>query len=313
MTRFTDWIGTSSGPDGTEPRAKPGGRAPRRLALSAAVVLAVGLAVDAERRYSFQRQIDDRVSELLADARSEPQGRTRYTSTDVDGLPAPVARYFRTVLEDGQRPVRTVRLRQRGEFRLGDRDGAWRPFEAIQHVATRPPGFVWDAEIDVAPLLSVRVLNRYARGEGLLRAKLRSTIPVASAGPSPEMNEGELVRYLAEAVWYPTALLPAHGVEWEPIDDRTAKATLEHREVTASLVFHFDDRNEVDRVTTERYRQETDSTAPWIGRFRDYESQNGRRIPTRATVGWALPDGDLPYWRATIDAIEHDDVDDETR
>ncbi|RKD89001.1 DUF6920 family protein [Halopiger aswanensis] len=300
-------------------RAKQFGRPLSRLALPTVLALALAtastvvLAVVAKRTRAFERRVDDRVDDLLADARSAPGGRTRVASADLEDLPAPVERYFRTVLADDQRYARTVRIRQRGEFRLGGQGGKWRPFEATQHVATRPPGFVWDAEIDVAPLLSVRVLDQYGRGEGLLRARLRGAIPVASAGPSPEMNEGELVRYLAEAVWYPTALLPARGVHWEPIDDRTAKATLEHRNATASLVFYFNDRDEVERVTTERYRQEADATAPWTGRFRDYEVRSGRRVPTRATVEWTLPDGDLPYWRATIDAIEYDEAGDGSR
>jgi hypothetical protein len=38
------------------------------------------------------------------------------------------------------------------------------------------------------------------------------------------MDEGELSRYLAEAPWYPTALLPAAGIEWEPVDDSAARS-----------------------------------------------------------------------------------------
>nr|WP_228546386.1 DUF6544 family protein [Halegenticoccus tardaugens] len=119
------------------------------------------------------------------------------------------------------------------------------------------------------------------------------------------MNEGELVRYLAEAVWFPTALLPSQGVEWKPIDDRSARATLEHGDVTASLVFHFDDEHRITRVTTERYRQEDDTYAPWTGYFREYEEQHGILIPTEAEVEWNLPEGDLPYWRATIEEITY--------
>lgn len=119
------------------------------------------------------------------------------------------------------------------------------------------------------------------------------------------MNAGELVRYLGEAVWFPTALLPANGVEWEAIDDDSAKATLEHEGVSASLVFHFNERDEVERVTTERYRQEDDSFVPWTGRFSHYEVRNGRRIPTDATVEWNPSEGDLRYWRASIERIEH--------
>ncbi|MDS0477692.1 DUF6544 family protein [Natrinema sp. 1APR25-10V2] len=284
----------------TDPRSAR--RRRTRLALTLLFALAVGTLVSVARR--FDGRIDDRVTALLEAAESEPDGS--FTRDDLADVPAPAARYFRTVLAEGQPYVRTVRLHQRGEFRLGGADGSWKPLEATQHVTTRPPGFVWDATIDVAPLLPVRVVDLYAHGEGVLRARLRSAIPVASVGPSPELNEGELVRYLAEAVWYPTALLPERGVTWEPIDDDAARATLEHDGVTASVVFHFDDRDEIERVTTERYRQEDDSYASWTGHFGGYEDRGGRRVPTHGEVEWNLPDGDLPYWRASVDAIEYD-------
>jgi hypothetical protein len=120
------------------------------------------------------------------------------------------------------------------------------------------------------------------------------------------MNESELVRYLAECVWLPTALLPAAGVEWEAIDDATARATIRDGDTTASLIFHFDDGGLVERVhTDERYRQETDDYAPWTGSFGDYQRHNGVLVPTEAEVAWDPPAGDGPYWRARIEAVDY--------
>ncbi|WP_394345805.1 DUF6920 family protein [Halegenticoccus tardaugens] len=113
------------------------------------------------------------------------------------------------VLSDGQPVVQNAQLHQHGEFRLGGVDAPWRPLTATQHFTARPPGFVWDATIDILPLVPARVIDLYKRGEGILHARLLGIVPVASVGPNRKMNEGELVRYLAEAVWFPTALLPS--------------------------------------------------------------------------------------------------------
>jgi hypothetical protein len=115
------------------------------------------------------------------------------------------------------------------------------------------------------------------------------------------MNEAEFVRYLAEAVWYPTALLPAAGVEWEAVDETSARATMTDGDVTASAVFHFGEDGRVERVTAKRYRQETDDFAPWVGSFDAYKRHDGVEVPTAAEVAWRTPDGDRPYWRATVD------------
>ncbi len=275
----------------------------RRIGLTVLALLAgTAIAYVGRRKRQFEREIERHVDALLSDA--EDDGEAVVTDADWNDLPAPVQRYFETVLDEGQSHVQSVRLRQHGEIRLGGSDAAWRSLDATQHVTISPPGFVWDATIDVLPLLPARVIDMYRCGEGTLEARLRSAFPVADAGPSPDMNSGELVRYLAEAVWYPTALLPANGVEWDGLDGRSCMATLEHEDVSVSVVFHFDENDEIASVTTERYRQEDDSYAPWTGYFRDYEPRNGMRVPTTASVEWNLPDGDLQYWRASIDEID---------
>jgi len=133
-------------------------------------------------------------------------------------------------------------------------------------------------------------------------------VPVNGADPSPELNEAELLRYLAKAVWYPTALLPGEGVTWEPIDDSTARATIEHGDVSASLEFSFDEDDEVTRVyAEERHRRVDDGfePTPWSGYWYDYQTRNGMRVPMAGEVVWHLPDGDLNAWRGRVTGISY--------
>ena len=237
----------------------------------------------------------------------EESGRV-FRKEDLDGLPAPVKRYLSHVLSEGQSYVRTVRLEQEGEFRMGDRNAPWKPFNAMQHFTVDPPGFVWDARITVVPPFSARVIDMYTGGKGLLRAKILSAFTVAYAGPGPEMNEGELLRYLAESVWFPTALLPGEGVSWSPIDNRSARASLTHNGNTVSLVFFFNDRDEVERVYAEKRYREVNGrfeATPWTGRFMNYGERNGMLIPLDGEVAWNLPNGELAYWRGHIERIEY--------
>lgn len=270
------------------------------LATTAVAALVVGVA------RLVRTDADDRRSQLL-DAASDRADLT-YDPDDVVSLPAPVRRYFETVLDEGRPYVRTVRLEQRGQFRLGDAASPWKPLEATQHVTVDPPGFVWDATVRLAPFVPVRVVDAYVGGEGSLRTRVLSALTVADAGPSFELDAGELQRYLAESVWYPTALLPAEGVRWTAIDGRSARATLEHDGTTVSLTFHFGDDHLVERVVVEgRPRAVDDGFEPtrWSGQFSEYRERGGLLVPTEADVEWNLPDGDLPYWRAEIAEIEY--------
>ena len=252
----------------------------------------------------FGRSIETRIESLLAAAESPAAGPVDHD--DFEGLPSPVRAYFQAVIRDGELPIRTATIEQTGEFRLGGRSGDWKPMTATQYSTVSPPGFLWDADIEIVPLVSARVVDAYEDGDGSLEARVCSLIPVASAGPGPAMNEGELLRYLAEAVWFPTALLPRAGVTWEAVNDHAARATLEDGRNAASLLFHFDEDGLVERVTGERYRQEVDEFVPWVGSFDAYEWQDGFRIPTQASVAWDLPEGSLPYWRARIEVVEYD-------
>jgi hypothetical protein len=41
---------------------------------------------------------------------------------------------------------------------------------------------------------------------------------------------------------------------------------------------------------------------PWFGRGGDYEMIAGRRIPTRAEVGWIIDGAEFIYWRGRIES-----------
>ena len=235
--------------------------------------------------------------------------RTTYDADEISSLPSPVQRYLRAALEDGQPIVATVRLSHAGTFNLSDRQQNWRPFTSTQVVTTHPPAFDWDGAIRLAPGLAVFVHDTYLEEQGYLQAKVLGLIEVADLRETPEIAQGELMRYLAEAVWYPTALLPSQGVLWQPIDECSALATIEDGSNSASLEFRFAADGLVrEVVATARYRAVDGGfvATPWSGSFTAYEVRNGLRIPMKGEVAWNLPEGPMPYWRGRVTGITHE-------
>lgn len=233
----------------------------------------------------------------------------RYDEKETDGLPGPVTRYFRTVLRNGQPLVVGARLTQEGEFRRGVADDSWMPFVATQVFRSLPPGFVWDARMRMAPGLYVHVRDGYLDGAGSMRGEVLGVVPLLDVHGMPEMAAGALQRYLAEAVWFPTALLPGQGVEWSPIDESTALATLRDKETTVSLEFRFGAEGEIaSAYTTSRYREVKGAfvPTPWGGRYAGYAERGGMRIPLEAEVEWHLADSRLPYWRGRIAEVAYE-------
>jgi hypothetical protein len=55
----------------------------------------------------------------------------------------------------------------------------WKPFTSRQRVVTGRPGFLWDAQVSMAPGLSAHVVDCYIAGEGLLYAAVLGLFTVA--------------------------------------------------------------------------------------------------------------------------------------
>ncbi|HET9065233.1 MAG TPA: DUF6544 family protein [Gemmatimonadales bacterium] len=224
-------------------------------------------------------------------------------------LPAPVQRYFRTALVDGQPIVGAARFQHSGSFNMGEATDRWASFTSDQLITTHRPGLDWNGRIRMAPGLSVRVHDAYVAGEGILHAAVLGLVSVADMRGTPELAAGELMRFLAEATWYPTALLPSEGVSWAPVDAHSAKATLQDGANTVTLRFVFDDAGLIGSVhATSRGRTVGGTTVPtpWQGRFWNYTERNGMRIPQDGEVAWLLPTGLKPYWRGQLTSISHD-------
>lgn len=71
----------------------------------------------------------------------------------------------------------------------------------------------------------------------------------------PEVDQANLSRYLAEACYIPTALLPGQHVSWRAIDSDRAEATLWHAGSKAVAEFHFNEKGQITKMTaTDRAR-----------------------------------------------------------
>ncbi len=250
----------------------------RGVVALAVVSLIVGLSGNAR----WSRNIDARMQALAA---ATPQTHSqRYDDEELKNLPPVVRRYLSLALNPNQPIVRGLYLEQTGSFnRSSDpQTPQWEPFTARQRVATKRPGFVWDAAITVSPGITVRVVDAYVAGVGSLQPSVLGLVDVGSSEGNTDIARGELIRYFAESVWYPTALLPSQGVQWEAVDAHSAKATLTDGPLTVSLLFAFDAVGFVERISsTERSALLNGAMVPmpWEVRLFNYAEHDGMRVP----------------------------------
>jgi hypothetical protein len=155
--------------------------------------------------------------------------------------------------------------------------------------------------------MHVKVRDGFVAGRGSMVGSVMGLRRVASAEDTPAIAAGALQRYLAEAVWLPTALLPGAGVSWTALDSASARATLTSGTTTVSLDFHFGADGLVSRIYTPARERDLgggrSAPTPWQGRFSRYEARHGFLIPISGEVEWLLPEGPQPYWQGEITGV----------
>lgn len=268
--------------------------------IAAAALAVAGLAACGASRWNeATRGLLDRLEAAREPAASfDPNG--------LEGLPAPVRRYLREVLADGQPVVAAARMEHAGTFNLSEDGERWIPFTSAQRVLTRRPGFVWDARMPVLPGLAVRVHDACIAGEGILRPAVLGLFALMDLRDTGDVARGELMRFLAEAAWYPTALLPGQGVRWQALDGRTARASLADGPLSVELDFAFGDDGLIEAVRAASRGRAAGgrvAAAPWEGRWSDYRRHEGMLVPETGEVAWLLPGGRHPYWRGKVTAL----------
>lgn len=243
------------------------------------------------------------------DAARRPIAPKVFTNVELANLPGPVKRYFGAALASGQSIVSAVRVEHSGTFNMDAVAENWKPFTSTQFVVTHRPGFDWDARIAMVPGVPVYVHDAYVAGIGMLQASVFGVVSMARLRGSGEVARDELMRFFAEAAWYPTALLPSQGVRWDAVDDDSARATLKDDAITLTLLFRFNQEGLIDTVFAETRGQmvgDTVTHTPWECRLWNYAVRDGMRVPLDGEAVWVTPTGKKPYWRGHIHQLSYE-------
>ena len=282
-----------------------GGVAWTALGIGLLVATGIGLLTLGNVRWQAATQT---LSARLEAARVPTPAR-RYDAREIDGLPAPVQRYFHAVLKDGQPLIAAATFELAGMFNMSASGEQWKPFTSTQRVVTHRPGFLWNGRVSMLPGLPARVYDSYIAGVGALHATMLGLVTVAEVQGGGEIGRGELIRYFAEMVWYPTALLPSQGVRWEAVDDRSANATLTDGPINLTLLFRFAEVGLITSVHADargaRVGKDT-VMLPWDCSVSNYQLRDGMMVPTRGEAAWLRPEGRKPYFISSLTSLVYE-------
>ena len=244
-------------------------------------------------RVSLSIRFGKTVNRLFASAK--PISDKTFNYAQLTGLPKPVQRYFKQVLKNGQPYISYVSLLHDGQFKTG-LDKGWRAIKGEQYFTVEKPGFIWKG---TTSLFTAR--DMYIADKGRLIVSILSLYNVVDA-QGETINQGELLRWLAEGIWFPTNLLPGDQLKWIAIDENTAKLIFSYNGMSLYYIVTFDGEGLITQMETKRY-MEKDRLETWIGKMAGYKTINGVSVPTNIEAIWRLEKGDFCYAKFRVTKI----------
>ena len=265
------------------------------------IIVIVVLGGSSIFRYQFEQDTEEKVNELFRNVTEHEQ---EIMLDDLKNLPAPVEKWLEDsgILEEPA--INYARSLQSAEMRLEDQ-GRWLSLTAEQYFTVDKPGFIWQAKINAAPLIHISGRDVYYQGKGNMLIKPLSLITIADS-KGFEMDQGTLVRFLAEIVWIPSAALSDY-ITWEEVNQNSAQATMNFGDITASGVFTFNDRGEPIGFTAERYRDVDGEfeMETWSISMGNHQKFNGIKVPTTGEITWELEEGDFTWYKFEVEELEY--------
>ena len=279
----------------------------RRMVLiglgSIAIILLLTLGISHAANHKFNQQVEAEVKNLFAPYQGITKS-SRIEQADLEGLPPTVQRWLTFSQVVGKESISTARSKHSAVLQL-KRDQGWMRAESEQYNTIEQPGFIWKAKITAAPFIHIVGRDKYVDGRGNMLIKALSLATVADSR-GEEIDQGSLLRYLAEIVWMPTAALSDY-IQWEEIDDFNAKATMSYGGISAWGIFTINEQGEVIAFEAERYGEFNGqySMEVWSIALSQYREFSGIKIPTIGEVTWKLADGDFNWYNFELIEMEY--------
>lgn len=263
------------------------------IAIGLVLLLGLLLAARGTSRH-LQRAFRDELRQAsLPIARDPPQ---LIDEQAISGLPAPVQRYLRFMGAVGRPRDWSLRARFKARFRTAP--GDWLACEALLYDSRPQLSRVFYMQLALKKLLPVTVRDTYLGGHGRMRAKAFDLFEVAE-GHGPELDVGELVTYLNDAILMAPSLLLGPETSWQEVDERSFDVTLNDGSLHVKARVWLDERGApLDFSTTDRFFDQPDGQrvrTEWRTPVSGWQDLNGRKLPTRAEAVWQLKTGPFSY------------------
>ncbi|XLS30299.1 DUF6544 family protein [Flavobacteriaceae bacterium M23B6Z8] len=221
---------------------------------------------------------------------------------DLATLPSPVRNYLNYVGVVGKPKVYNFKIVFEGEMR--DKEKDWFKFTSEQYNFIENPSRLFFMNAEVSGL-STKGYHHYTGDRASMLIKLLSLFPVVKID-RPEMIPTETVTFFNDLCLFAPAALIDKRIQWEAIDDQSAKAIFTNHGTTISAILYFNEKGQlVNFVSEDRVAVSEMKTYPFSTPISNYQRINGYNLPTYGEAVWHYQDGEFVYGRFNLKTIEY--------
>ena len=204
--------------------------------------------------------------------------------------------------ESAARGISGIRAVQRGEIRSSP-EARWNPFVASEFVDATKTSFCWEARLG-AGVFAVTVTDAYAEGEGRLVLKKGPLQLKKLTGP--DVDQGELQRYLGYVGYCPPMMLNNPSLQFAAVGERTLKVSDRHDKTGASVEMQLgeDGRPVLIRAVRPMVVGKRVIPTAWSAIGRDPQEWEGMRVWRHMEAVWHLPGGPFTYVRIDLTSFD---------
>jgi len=223
---------------------------------------------------------------------------------DTEALLARLRAFFFPDGEGCGRPVRSFRIVEHGEMRMSP-GAKWIPFTAEQVIETARSNCRWEAKIGGSRFGFITVTDAYEETRGRLTVKLGGVIPTTRLA-GPELDRGELQRYLASLAICPPILLNNRSLEYTAVGPATLRVQdrCGPAEAAVDLELREEGQPAACRAIRPRLVGKDAVLTPWSATGTEFREWEGMHVAMRTEAAWELPEGMFCYYRSDINSLQ---------
>lgn len=228
-----------------------------------------------------------------------------FSHKELNDQPYLIKNFFSTVIASGAEIPQFATIKQEARFKT-DVNSDWFSMRAEQYYTTKDPNFLWYSELETSKYFWINAIDSYINNKGNMLIKFNSSITIADSW-GIELDKSGLLRFISEAVYFPTGLVPSENLIWNVLDSNIAEIKFKDGDISVVAKVFFNPDYTINKIETyDKYRALEDGFLKSLHTvyFSKYALfDDSFLVPTYMEVEWDLPTGSFKYGKFKITEI----------